>query len=70
MNVFHPIFHTVFSAVLMLYDHILTFPEEVAYAWQAPSSFIRNGFLFNKYMTVGCILIILHRQFYIFYTTV
>ena len=42
---------------LMLYDHTLTFPDEVAFVWKAPSSFGRNGFLINKYLTLVCLLI-------------
>lgn len=47
----------------MLYDHILTFPYEVALVWRARSSFGRNGFLLNKYLTLTCLLITAYREY-------
>ncbi|KAJ7136600.1 hypothetical protein C8R44DRAFT_976143 [Mycena epipterygia] len=36
--------------VLLLYDHILTFEDEVEYIWSAPSTIGRNLFLLLRYM--------------------
>lgn len=48
----------------MLYDHVLTLPAEIAFVWQARRSFGRSGFLINKYLVVGCLLIDVYRELY------
>jgi len=42
--------------VLLLYDHILTFDDEVRLVWKARRSFARSAFLVNRYL-VACALI-------------
>ncbi|KLO09487.1 hypothetical protein SCHPADRAFT_943603 [Schizopora paradoxa] len=42
--------------VLLLYDHFLTFDDEVRLVWKARRSFARSAFLFNRYL-VACSLI-------------
>jgi hypothetical protein len=34
---------------MLLYDHMLTLPEEIALVWKAPPSFAKYGFLLNRY---------------------
>lgn len=57
----HPYYLTVVGLVLMLYDHALLLPAEVAFVWKAPSSFSRNGFLLNKYLAIVCLLVDAYR---------
>src|SRR3984885_9278048 len=39
--------------VALLYDHLLTLPEEVSLIWKAPPSYAKYGFLLNRYMVPG-----------------
>jgi hypothetical protein len=46
----------VFSAAglgLLLYDHFITFSDEVDLVWMAPHSFSKWAFLLNKYVVVA-----------------
>lgn len=36
--------------VTLVYDHILTLPDEIALIWAAPSSFSKHVFLLNRYI--------------------
>ncbi|KAI0295877.1 hypothetical protein B0F90DRAFT_1820310 [Multifurca ochricompacta] len=49
---------TVAGAVVVLYDHVLTFDDEIRLIWKAPSSFIKWIFLVNRYLTEVCLLAI------------
>ena len=40
----------------MLYDHVLTFGDEVRLIWAAPRSFPKWMFLVNRYLTEVCLL--------------
>lgn len=42
--------------VVLLYDHALTFVDEVKLIWAAPASFPKYAFLFNRYLVLGCML--------------
>ena len=45
--------HVTFAAVglvALLYDHILTFPEEVSLIWRSPPSFSKYAFILNRYL--------------------
>jgi len=42
--------------VAMLYDHALTFGDEVRLIWTAPSSFVKWVFLTNRYLTGVCLV--------------
>lgn len=35
---------------LLLYDHIMTLPDEMALIWRSPPSFSKYAFLFNRYL--------------------
>lgn len=41
---------TVFGLAILLYDHVVTFRQEVAYVWKAPNSFAKIAFLVNRYL--------------------
>lgn len=36
--------------VVLLYDHILTLPDEIALIWHSPSSFAKYAFIANRYL--------------------
>lgn len=42
--------------VVLLYDHVLTFVDEVKLIWAAPVSFPKYAFLFNRYLVLACML--------------
>ena len=44
--------------VVLLYDHLLTFELERKYVWNAPRSFSKFAFLFNRYMVLCCLVAI------------
>ena len=48
--------------VVLLYDHILTFNEEVRLVWRAPHSFPKYAFLFNRYLVLSCLLPVAHGE--------
>jgi hypothetical protein len=46
----------VAGLVVVLYDHVLTFGDEVRLIWAAPRSFAKWIFLVNRYLTEVCLL--------------
>lgn len=44
--------------VILLYDHVLTFVDEVRLVWRAPRSFPKYAFLFNRYLVLACLLVV------------
>ncbi|KAH9949009.1 hypothetical protein B0H21DRAFT_731189 [Amylocystis lapponica] len=44
--------------VALIYDHTLTFADEVALIWHAPPSFAKYAFLLNRYMVPGALITI------------
>lgn len=44
----------------MLYDHAITFQEEVRCIWTAPNSFPKYAFLLNRYLVPIVLIAILH----------
>lgn len=42
--------------VFLLYDHALTFSDEVELVWKAKPSFAKHLFLFNRYLVAGCLI--------------
>lgn len=50
----------VVGVVVMLYDHAITFGEEVRCIWKAPRSFAKYLFLLNRYFVPALLLAILH----------
>lgn len=47
---------TAVGFVVLLYDHVLTFVDEVKLIWAAPVSFPKYAFLFNRYLVLACML--------------
>ncbi|KAI0686846.1 hypothetical protein BC835DRAFT_1378235 [Cytidiella melzeri] len=52
----------VVGLVLLMYDHALTFGDEVSLVWAAPRSFAKYAYLFNRYMVLVCLLAIAHEM--------
>jgi hypothetical protein len=50
----------VVGAVVLLYDHAITFKEEVRCIWKAPSSFAKYAFLVNRYLVPSLLVVIIH----------
>jgi len=48
--------------VILLYDHILTFPSEIRLIWRAPGSFPKYGFLLNRYLVLGCLFAVAYEM--------
>ena len=49
--------------VVLFYDHLLTIDEEIRLVWHAPLSLPKIAFLFNRYMVLGCLLLITCGEF-------
>ncbi|EKM54155.1 uncharacterized protein PHACADRAFT_196585 [Phanerochaete carnosa HHB-10118-sp] len=49
---------TAVGLTVLLYDHVLTFCDEVRLVWRAPSSFPKYAFLFNRYLVPVCLLLV------------
>ncbi len=47
----------------MLYDHILTFDDEIRVIWTAPNSFVKWIFLINRYAAELCLLAVTNRAY-------
>ena len=48
--------------IILFYDHLLTFADEVRLVWRAPRSFPKYAFLFNKYLVLANLLAIAHGE--------
>lgn len=62
-SIFHFVTTVVYSGslpvagvVVLLFDHVLTFGDELLYIWRAPTSFAKCAFLLNRYL-VPCVSI-------------
>jgi Family of unknown function (DUF6533) len=44
---------TVTGAMVMFYDHLITFDDEYHYIWKAPASFGKYAFLLSRYLVSG-----------------
>ncbi|CAL1708226.1 unnamed protein product [Somion occarium] len=53
---------SVAGLVVLLYDHVLTFNDEVSLVWRAPASFPKYAFLFNRYLVLGCLLAVAYEM--------
>lgn len=42
--------------VVLLYDHVLTFADEVRLVWLAPRSLAKYAFLLERYLVLGTLL--------------
>ncbi|THG95488.1 hypothetical protein EW145_g7948 [Phellinidium pouzarii] len=43
--------------VMLIYDHLLTFDDEVRFVWRAKPSFARRAFLINRYLVLVILLV-------------
>jgi len=50
----------VAGIVMLFYDHILTFSDEVQLVWKAPHSMTKYAFLTNRYLVTAVMLATLH----------
>ena len=50
---------TAAGAVVLLYDHIITLPDEYRFVWKANTSFAKYAFLLNRYVVPSVMLLVL-----------
>jgi len=50
---------TAAGTVVLLYDHIITLPDEYRFVWKANSSFAKYAFLLNRYVVPSVMLLVL-----------
>lgn len=50
---------TAAGTVALLYDHIITFPDEYRFVWKAKQSFVKYAFLLNRYAVPTVMLLVL-----------
>jgi len=55
-------YFTVIGVVVLLYDHAITFRQEVRCIWKAPRSFAKYAFLMNRYLVPALLTAILHEM--------
>ncbi|KAI0075354.1 hypothetical protein K474DRAFT_1599946 [Panus rudis PR-1116 ss-1] len=48
--------------VVLLYDHILTFPDEITLVWYSRRSFAKYAFLVNRYLVLASLLVIAYEM--------
>ncbi|KAI9068312.1 hypothetical protein FKP32DRAFT_1608913 [Trametes sanguinea] len=65
-SVFHELAATRYmSAVglmVLLYDHCLTFADEVRYVWTAPATYAKYTFLLNRYTVLGTLIAVAYEM--------
>ena len=50
---------TVAGTVVLLYDHLMTLPDEYRFVWKAKKSFAKYAFLLNRYAVPSAMLLTL-----------
>ena len=50
---------TAAGTVVLLYDHIITLPDEYRFVWKANPSFAKYAFLLNRYVVPSVMLLVL-----------
>jgi len=53
---------SVIGFVILVYDHLLTFGDEVQLVWAAPRSFAKYAYLFNRYLVMACLFAVTHEM--------
>ena len=48
--------------MVLLYDHVLTFGDEVQYVWSAPATYAKYIFLLNRYVVLGTLLAVAYGE--------
>ena len=54
---------TAAGVVVLLYDHIITLPDEYRFVWKANPSFAKYAFLLNRYVVPSVMLLVLSGTF-------
>jgi len=54
---------SVAGCVVLLWDHLLTFGDEIEYIWRLPVEFSKLVFLFNRYFVAGCLCCSVYGEF-------
>ncbi|KAI0790880.1 hypothetical protein C8Q75DRAFT_806253 [Abortiporus biennis] len=54
---------TAAGLVVLLYDHILTLPDEIRLVWPVRRSFAKYAFLLNRYLVLGCVLAVAYEMY-------
>lgn len=55
-------YHQVASLVVLLWDHFLTFGEEVRLIWPSRANFVKRAFLVNRYIVPIVLIINTHSK--------
>ncbi|KAF9649460.1 hypothetical protein BDM02DRAFT_1819799 [Thelephora ganbajun] len=50
---------TAVGTVVLLYDHVITLPDEYRFVWKAKPSFAKYAFLLNRYVVPSVMLLVL-----------
>lgn len=50
---------TAAGAIVLLYDHLITLPDEYRFIWKAKSSFAKYAFLLNRYAVLSVMMLAL-----------
>ena len=58
-HIFRLVGGTAAGTVVLLYDHIITLPDEYRFVWKANSSFAKYAFLLNRYVVPSVMLLVL-----------
>jgi hypothetical protein len=48
--------------MMLVFDHALTLPREIALVWRARMSVVKAAFLFNRYIVPGALLVMLYGE--------
>ncbi|PIL33856.1 hypothetical protein GSI_03562 [Ganoderma sinense ZZ0214-1] len=48
--------------IILLYDHLLTFGDEVQYIWSAPATYAKYIFLLNRYTVLGILIAVAYEM--------
>ena len=48
--------------MILFYDHLLTFGDEVQYIWSAPSTYAKYIFLLNRYTVLGILIAVAYGE--------
>jgi hypothetical protein len=50
---------TAVGTVVLLYDHLITLPDECRFVWKAKKSFAKYAFLLNRYAVPSVMVLVL-----------
>lgn len=60
---------SVTGCVILLWDHALTFGDELKYIWKRPIEVSKAVFLFNRYFVEGVMCLNVYGEFQVFFST-